>query len=129
MSMLSPAFVRTDVYPYCPLGASRRILAMMKNVIVALLIAMCCLTVGVPAVSAEEPKFELKSPAVTIKDILLENIGKRLILRLETGENLEGTVSKVGDSVVHIAKLSGKDFYDAVVRIDRISAVIFKVRG
>ena len=102
---------------------------MMKNVIGAVLLAMCCSPFSVPVVSAEEPKYELKSPAVTIKDILLENIGKRVILRLETGENLEGTVSKVGDSVVHIAKLSGKDFYDAVVRIERISAVIFKVRG
>jgi hypothetical protein len=38
-------------------------------------------------------------------------------------------VLKVGESVLHLAKLSGRDFYDAVVRIDRISAVILKVRG
>ena len=102
---------------------------MTMKVMAAILFALCCTMVFAPTVSAEEPKYEMKSAAVTIKDILAENTGKRVIVRLETGENLEGTVSKVGDSVVHIAKLSGKDFYDAVVRIDRISAVIFKVRG
>ena len=101
---------------------------MMKNLINALLVTTCCM-VFTSAASAEEPKYDLKSAAVTIRDVLQENVGKRVIVRMETGENLEGTVTKVGELVVHIAKLSGKDFYDAVVRIDRISAVSFKVRG
>lgn len=102
---------------------------MMKNVISAVVVVTCCMAFSVSGAIAEEPKYELKSAAVTIKDVLLENTGKRVIIRLETGENLEGTVTKVGEFVVHVARLSGKDFYDAVVRIDRISAVIFKVRG
>jgi hypothetical protein len=102
---------------------------MMKKVISAILFATCCMVFSASAAFADEPKYELKSAAVTIKDVLQDNVGKRVIVRLETGENLEGTVTKVGELVVHIAKLSGKDFYDAVVRIDRISAVIFKVRG
>jgi len=93
------------------------------------LFALFCLMVSAPNVPAEEPKYELKSPAATVKDVLAENLGKRVIVRLESGENLEGTVSKVGDSIVHIAKLSGRDFYDAIVRIDRINAIVFKVRG
>jgi len=102
---------------------------MMKNMISAFVVVTCCLAFSGSIAIAEEPKYELKSPAVTIKDVLQENIGKRVIIRMETGENLEGTVTRVGEHVVHIAKLSGKDFYDAVVRIDKISAVIFKVRG
>ena len=102
---------------------------MTERTKVLILLALFCLAVSVPNLSADEPKYELKSPAATVKEVLAENLGKRVIVRLESGENLEGTVSKVGDSVVHIAKLSGRDFYDAVVRIDRISAVVFKVRG
>ena len=102
---------------------------MLKYTMSALVIALCWTVTSIPVVSAEEAKYELKSPAATIKDILLEQTGKRVIVRLETGENLEGTVTRVGESVVHIAKVSGRDFYDAVVRIDRISAVLFKVRG
>ncbi len=102
---------------------------MTERTKVLILLALFCLAVSVPNLSADEPKYELKSPAATVKEVLAENLGKRVIVRLESGENLEGTVSKVGDSVVHIAKLSGRDFYDAVVRIDRINAVVFKVRG
>jgi hypothetical protein len=102
---------------------------MMKFVMIVLMITLCWTVTSIPMVFADEAKYELKSPAATIKDILSEQTGKRVIVRLENGENLEGTVTRVGDSVVHIVRVSGKDFYDAVVRIDRISAVLFKVRG
>lgn len=76
---------------------------------------------------AADAKFELKSSA-SIKEVLAEYVGKRVAIRLNSNEELEGTVTKVGDSLLHISKLSGKDFYDAVVLIDRISAVIMRVR-
>lgn len=74
-----------------------------------------------------EEKFELKQSSV-IRETLIDNIGKRVSVRLEAGEELSGNVTRVGDQLVHISKLSGRDFYDAVIRIDRISAVIFKAR-
>ena len=76
---------------------------------------------------AEEARFDL-NPGAGIKDILKDQTGKRVSIRLEAGEELEGTVTKVGDQLVHISRLSRRDFYDAVVRIDRISAVIIKAR-
>jgi prefoldin subunit 5 len=93
------------------------------------MIAVSCSVMYAPNVFADDQKYELKTAAATVKDVLAENMGKRVIVRMDTGDNLEGTVSKVGDSLVHISKISGKDFYDAVVRIDKISAVLFKVRG
>ena len=101
----------------------------MSKIMSALVIGLFCMAVSSSGLSAQEKNYELKSATATVKDILTENIGKRVIVRMDAGENLEGTVSKVGDNLVHIAKLSCKDFYDATVRIDRISAVIFKVRG
>ena len=102
---------------------------MIKTILVAAALVVSSLAVYAPNVLAAEQKYELKSAAVTINDVLSENVGKRVIVRMDSGENLEGTVSKVGVSLVHISKISGKDFYDAVVRIDRISTVLFKVRG
>ncbi len=101
---------------------------MLKFVMGFLVIALCCMVIPVPAVLAEEAKYELKTPTTAIRDVLIEQTGKRVILRLDSGEAMEGTVVKVGENVVHIAKLSGKDFYDAVVRIERISAVLLRVR-
>jgi hypothetical protein len=102
---------------------------MIKNILCAAVLVVSCMAVYAPNVFADDQKYELKSAAATVKEVLAENINKRVIVRMDTGDNLEGTVSKVGDGLVHISKLSGKDFYDAVVRIDKISAVLFKVRG
>ena len=79
------------------------------------------------AVSADEQKFEMK-PSAVMSEILSENVGKRVALRLGSGDEIEGTVVQVGKSLVHVAKLSEKDFYDAVISIDKVSAVRIKVR-
>jgi hypothetical protein len=83
---------------------------------------------AVPAISvAQDAKAEAKAPA-TIKEALHANIGKRVLLRLQASEDIDGTVIAVTAGTVHIARLTGKDFYDAVVSLDKISAVIFKAR-
>ncbi len=101
---------------------------MKSRVTAMVLLAVAGLAVATPEGMAEETKFEIKA-ADTIRDILTQRIGKRVILRLYSGENLEGTLTMVGNSIVHLAKLSGRDYYDAVVGIDRISAVLLQVRG
>ena len=92
-----------------------------------LLIVMSFLMLPATGVKAEEAKISLKQDA-TIRDILLAQVGKRVAVRLDSNEEIEGTIVTVADGLVHIAKLSGKDFYDAVVRIDKISAVRIRVR-
>jgi len=37
-------------------------------------------------------------------------------------------VIKVGDRVLHLAELSGREFCGAAIRLDQISAVIVRVR-
>lgn len=76
---------------------------------------------------AQETKFELNK-GYGIKEILASYEGKRVAIRLDGGEELEGIVTSVGDHLVHISKLSKRDFYDAVVRIEKIDAVIMRVR-
>ena len=76
---------------------------------------------------AQEMKFELNK-GYGIKEILADYEGKRVAIRLDGGEELEGVVTRVGDHLVHISKLSKRDFYDAVVRIEKIDAVILRVR-
>ena len=96
-------------------------------VLFALLFAAGSLMFALSKASSEEGKFELKANA-TMHDVLAERTGKRTTLRMQSGEDIEGTVVLVGNGLVHVSKLAGKDFYDAVVNIDRVSAVIVKVR-
>jgi hypothetical protein len=102
---------------------------MIKNILCIAIVVMSCMAMSAPTAFADEQKYELQSAATTMKDVLFEHIGKRVIVRMDTGDGLEGTVSKVGDSLVHISKIAGRDFYDAVVRMDKISALVFKVRS
>jgi hypothetical protein len=99
----------------------------MKTMLLSLLWGFGCMVQAAGNAQAEEIKLDVK-PSAVIRDILTDAVGKRVIVRLVSGEELEGTVIKVGDNLVHLAKLSRRDFYDAVVRIDTISAVILRVR-
>lgn len=99
----------------------------MKTLISALLLMAGLVVLSAPAALADELKFELKANA-SMKEVLTELMGKRVAIRLQYGEQIEGTVTMVGNSLAHISRLSGKDFYDAVISIDRVSAVIVKAR-
>lgn len=96
------------------------------TITLALIAALCLGAAG--SVLAQESEFEL-NPSYGIREILSANVGKRVAIKTGAGESLEGTVTKVGTHLVHISRLTGKDFYDAVVVIDKIDAAILRVRG
>jgi small nuclear ribonucleoprotein (snRNP)-like protein len=99
----------------------------VKGNIVMVFILLFCLALS-QNLFAQEVKFELNKD-YGIKEILTGYVGKRVAIRLDGGEELEGIVSSIGDHLVHISKLSKRDFYDALVRIERINAVIIRVRS
>ena len=96
-----------------------------KKLVVVMALAIFLVCIAQIAIAEEGTEF---NPYIGMKENLLRSIGKRISLKLTSGEPMEGTVVKVGDQNVHLAKLSGKDYYDAIVRIDRIEAIIFKTR-
>lgn len=100
---------------------------MRTNVIASVFLAAVILLTSGTAISADEQKFELK-PSAGMHEVLAENVGKRVALRLDSGDEIEGTVTQVGKSLVHVSRLSGKEFYDSVISIDRVSAVRMRVR-
>lgn len=97
-----------------------------KFLTVAVLLALGA-TVPAVRVLAEEAAFSLKA-SETMREVLSGYTGKKVTLRLESGDEIEGTVTMVGNSLLHIAKLSGREFYDAVVSIDKIIAVRMRMR-
>jgi len=98
-----------------------------RRAIVAGLILMVCMMAASPLFAGGDKLQIQKSD--TIKDVLERHAGQGITLRLQSGEEMSGTLSKVGDQVVHLSGLSGRDFYDAVIRIDVISAVIIRARN
>ncbi len=95
------------------------------------MVAACVLVfffISSPVLFAQEVKFQLNK-GYGMKEILASYEGKRVAVRLDSGEEVEGIVTTVGDQLVHLSKLSKRDFYDAVVRVDKINAVIFRARS
>ena len=97
------------------------------RMIIGLFVVVTCLVFS-QDLFAQEPKFELNK-GFGMKEVLAGYEGKRVAVRLDSGEELEGTLTTVGDQLVHLSKLSKRDFYDAVIRIDKINAVIFRARN
>ncbi len=97
---------------------------MRINLIVTFLLLAC---LGM-ATAVQAENFSVK-PGDTIQKILEERTGKRVTLRLQGGEELTGKVRTVTKELVQLGELSGRDFFDAVVEMNRISAVIVLVKA
>ncbi|NWF73410.1 MAG: hypothetical protein HXY51_10285 [Nitrospirae bacterium] len=81
----------------------------------------------VSLVFAEDQAIGLNSPDA-IRYTLEQQAGKRVKLKLVSGQDLEGKVSRAGSQAVVITELSGMEFFDATVRVDQIASVIVRVR-
>lgn len=64
----------------------------------------------------------------TLERLLSAQQGKKVTIRLGSGEDLSGTVKAVNGSLVQLSELSGKEFYDAVIAIPHITAVIVRTK-
>lgn len=99
--------------------------AKMKLMGLALVIGFAVLA---PFVARGEDKPFALTPTTTLREALTEQTGKRVALQLDSGQEVEGTITLVGFNLVHVSRLTGKEFYDAVVSLDKISAVRFRAR-
>lgn len=73
----------------------------------------------------EGVKFDLSVP---LADNIKAFVGKDLIVHLNSGKTVQGYVKSVGNGLLHLEKLAGRDFYDALIKIEDISAIECKFR-
>jgi hypothetical protein len=64
----------------------------------------------------------------SLADNLTTLIGKKVYVTLESGKTLTGFVKAVGNHLLHLEKLAGKDYFDALIRIERIGAIDTRFR-
>lgn len=67
-------------------------------------------------------------PAGDVPDVLRARIGKPVTLVLRSGKEYGGTVGEVRGQAVVLKSLSGKEFYDALIRLDDVSAIEIRNR-
>jgi len=69
------------------------------------------------------------SPSDSLQSVLEARKGKPVTLRLAGGQELTGTVREATGKLVVLGALSGREFFDAAVAIEKIEAVIVRTRS
>jgi hypothetical protein len=81
-----------------------------------------------PAAAQQTAASETAMPAGDIPDVLRARSGKAVTLLLRSGKEYGGTVGEVRGQSVVLKSIAGKEFYDALIRLDDISAVEIRNR-
>jgi hypothetical protein len=83
------------------------------------------------AVALAAPAFavELKVAAAdTVESVANAQKGKRVTVRLRSGQEVTGTVVTVTNRVVQLGSVAGKEFFDAVVPLEAIEAIFVRTK-
>ncbi len=59
----------------------------------------------------------------SLADNLKSLVGKKVSVTVVSGKTFYGFVKEVGIHLIHLEKIEGNDFFDALIRIENISAI------
>ena len=68
------------------------------------------------------------APADTTRSVIAAQKGKRITVRLRSGQELTGLVRDSSDRLLILGEVSGREFFDAAVPIDAIEAILIRTR-
>ena len=75
---------------------------------------------------------QAQSLAISAKDttqsVIAAQKGKRITLRLRSGQELSGVVKEASERLVVLAELAGREFFDAAIPMEAIEAVIVRTK-
>ena len=64
----------------------------------------------------------------SLADNLKSLLGKKVSVTLISGKTFTGLIKEVGNHLIHMEKLEGKEYFDALLRIENISAIDTRFR-
>ena len=98
-----------------------------KMVIAGFCLLLLC--AAAPGAFAAEAKDAVQLNAATsLVDNLTALKGKAVTVTLAGGQTVSGIVKEVSGGLLHLERLSQKEFYDGLVILDKIAAVETRVR-
>ena len=65
-------------------------------------------------------------PDETFVSILQRHIEKEVTLQLHSGREVTGEIKMVGAHFVQLTELRGKEYFDALVRLDQIDSIVIR---
>ena len=92
----------------------------MRSVLAALL----CLAFATQALAQEVGI----SASDTTQSVITAQKGKRITLRLRSGQELTGAVREASAKLVVLGAVSGREFFDAVIPLEAVEAVLIRTK-
>jgi hypothetical protein len=130
-SLLAAASTATTIegQPVTPtISLAKRAVLEQKKAIMKRSSLVIVLTLAFVSQLFAQGKIDLQ-PSDTILSILQKNMGQTVELRMKSGEKIAGKVEKVGDKLVHLAQLTGAEFFDAAVDTADVAAVVVRTKS
>jgi hypothetical protein len=92
-------------------------------------LAVIVLSAGLALAAGEVLAAELKvAPSDNVESVLAAQKGKKVTVRLRSGQETTGTVTMVSPKLLHLASVAGKEFFDAVVPLEAIETVFVRTK-
>ena len=68
------------------------------------------------------------SPSDSIQTVLAARKGKPVTLRLAGGQEITGTVREATGKLVVLGAITGREFFDAVIPLEKVEAVLLRTK-
>jgi hypothetical protein len=97
-------------------------------ILMALLLVNLFIAFQTAQAAAGPKEFVQLNAAIPLADNLIALKGKTVAVSFSSGQVISGVVKEVQNNLLHLEKLSQKDFYDALIRVDQIIAIEVRAR-
>jgi aspartate carbamoyltransferase regulatory subunit len=57
-----------------------------------------------------------------------DNTSKSVTLNLDSGKSFTGVITTINDNIIHLKKLEGMEYYDAVITINSIESIVLRTK-
>ena len=95
----------------------------MNNKTRALVLGIA-LAFSVPAFAAD---LDVKA-SDSVESVLAAQKGKRVTIKTRSGQEITGTVKMVSPKLVQVSQVAGREFFDAVVPLEAVEAVLVRTK-
>ena len=95
----------------------------MKNKTHALILGIA-LAFSIPAIAAD---LDVKA-GDSVESVLAAQKGKRVTIKTRSGQEITGTVKMVSPKLVQVSQVSGREFFDAVLPLEAVEAVLVRTK-
>lgn len=96
----------------------------MRHVMSALILSTALGSAAALAASAELRV----TPSDSVETVLAAQKDKRVTVRLRSGQEITGSVRSVSSKLVQLGAVTGKEFFDAVVPLEAVEAVLVRTK-